>query len=423
MPDNKPRITVIWTRDISAESVNGRMGILKNIQALLHESGTLIEIRQLTLIERFGKFLGSLFLINSIVGNGFLGRMLPLQCALFGASRKLAQEVLATAPDIVVLDSIRQISLLYHLRRAEPNLPILLDMDDLMSRRFALLIENGFYPSLGEFRKKVPVFFAKLLTSQSIAKLVMSYEKKALERVELLAVSLATKVVMVSQYEAQVLRSQYEKKSTDAVRARSDCIFSIAPPVRIPEEVVAFDPKGRNLRFAFIGSDSVVQNATAIDELLSIWNSERPSQELVLFGKLTRTYIELPPQVTLYGLVESIGTVYDGRTVLLTPTRLGGGVKTKFLEAFAYGAPVIGSKLTYEGVPDAAAYLKLEDLQSLGDLFNEERLVPLLIDAASQGQAIVTSQYSSRVYQSKWSALIFDVLANDLPLNVHPAAT
>lgn len=398
MPKSSLNVTAVWTRDIDSRQKDGRMGILTHIQETLSEAGTLTEIRQQSVMERHGRFIGVLAMLWAVFSEGLKGRPLPLQCALFSGTKDLAKQVLETQPDLIVLDSIRQIELLSHIRRRDPGIPVVLDMDDLMSRRFALLIENSFLPSLGEYSKKLPRVFAHILKSKGIATVIMSYERRALEHAEAIATNLSNKVVLVSMKEAELVRAAYPEVK--------DRIHSITPPVIIPENVVPFSPQGKDLKFAFIGSDKMVQNATAIDELLKLWASEKPKQELLLYGKLTRTYDELPKNVVLCGFVDRISDVYDGRTVLFAPTRLAGGVKTKFLEAFAYGAPVIGSELTFEGVPPSPAYIQVEDLLRDGILFEEQELLSILESSARKGEEIVRSHYASGAFRRKWADLI-----------------
>ena len=71
--------------------------------------------------------------------------------------------------------------------------------------------------------------------------------------------------------------------------------------------------------------------------------------------------LDLPATVTRLGYVDSIEEIYDGRTILITPTFLAGGVKTKVLEGFAHGAPVVGNKLTFEAMPMIGYPLQIDD--------------------------------------------------------------
>jgi glycosyltransferase involved in cell wall biosynthesis len=50
------------------------------------------------------------------------------------------------------------------------------------------------------------------------------------------------------------------------------------------------------------------------------------------------------------GFVEDISTYYKGADLFLNPVLSGGGVKTKIIEAIAYGTTVISTKTGAEGI-------------------------------------------------------------------------
>lgn len=57
--------------------------------------------------------------------------------------------------------------------------------------------------------------------------------------------------------------------------------------------------------------------------------------------------------VTLMGALPTLSSSYEQATAVLVPIRAGGGTRIKILEAFAYGRPVISSRVGAEGI-DAA---------------------------------------------------------------------
>ena len=107
------------------------------------------------------------------------------------------------------------------------------------------------------------------------------------------------------------------------------------------------------------------------------------------------------------GYAEQIADIYDGRSVLLSPSKLGGGVKTKVLEAFAYGAPVIGNRLTFEALPIGNYPLLVEE---------EAELVALLLDppsrgalfarAVAHGLGYIAQNHAADAFASRWRTLL-----------------
>jgi glycosyltransferase involved in cell wall biosynthesis len=70
----------------------------------------------------------------------------------------------------------------------------------------------------------------------------------------------------------------------------------------------------------------------------------------VICGRQTRTYSNLPVGVEFLGFVEHLDEFYADIDAVLSPSFVPGGVKTKVYEAFSYGVPVIGNKITFSGI-------------------------------------------------------------------------
>ena len=269
-----------------------------------------------------------------------------------------------------------------------------------MSRRFALLSAAGIKPSLGQFQARMPGAFGRLIGTGAVARLVSYYEIRALRRAEHEVMRNADRVVLISHVEGAHLRAN------DA--GLGGRVVVIPPPIIIPEHVHPFAATPATLRYCFIGSDNLPQNASAIDTLIGIWKRLHIPVELVIFGRQVRNY-DLPPGVRVHGFVADLAEVYDGRTVLLAPTRLGGGVKTKFLEAFSYGAPVVGTPITYEGVPPEPPFLTFEDIGGESGLADIGRLLPIYEQAAKAGRQLVQNEYSEERFLARWRTLLDEV--------------
>ncbi len=397
MTHPSPKVLVIWTRDLDSDVKNGRMLMLRALRDVVRGFPGYREVQYPSVFESKGTSRGLVSFVVAILTAGILNRPRPLQCALFAHTDEVMKRIGPIREEVVIFDSVRQTDLMRRLRALYPGKKFILDMDDLMSRRMDLLAQNGFRPSLGMFQERMPKLFAALLSFKALSGLVPRYEAMSLRRTEHEAVALSDKVIMVSFDEARMLHER--------TFAPADRIVSIAPPTHIPAKPRQFGTNDEPIRFCFVGSDRVVQNATTIDELLQIWRTNAPSSELVIYGQQNRSY-DLPSNVRLGGFVDSFDDVYDGRTVLLAPTRMAGGVKTKFLEAFAHGAPVIGTDLTYEGVAKASPFLTLEQIGGVEALKDPEKIRPLLIEAAQHGLGLVQQEYSHAAHAQNWQRQI-----------------
>lgn len=406
MPDFPPRplITMVWTRKLDGESMAGRLRIAQAIRASLGEWAELTLVRLPTMLTdrsltRLVRSVAAWFL--SLVRSP----LLPIQCALF-ASTTDHQRMIAAIPKgvtSVYLDGVRSYAFLRYLRKMQPNLRIVVDLDDLMSRRMALLLQSGQPLSPGYLTKHLPGLVKRLVMSKTLGNLIVRYEGHTLMRVEREMTTLADAVVLLSSEDARMLNKLCEGRPTRAT------IEVIPPGV---EAVAAPKPIDAPVRFVFIGSDALTQNRLTIDYLLDLWRRCDIQSPLVFFGLQSRA-LNLPPPVSVAGYVDQISDVYDGRSVLLTPSMIGGGVKTKVLEAFAYGAPVIGNPLTFESMPIGDYPLNLSDERTLIELLTHpEQHLSLFEQAAAAGGAYLSAFHSAEVFAAHWRR----VMAPDIPL-------
>jgi glycosyltransferase involved in cell wall biosynthesis len=270
-----------------------------------------------------------------------------------------------------------------------------IDLDDLQSRRIELLLNDRLPLSPGYLTEKLPPFF-KLLIS-SLSRWILLYEHATLRRTEIEALGVADAVVLVSTEDGGILR----KAVDPTLAARIQTIQpSFASPVIDPR------PFDRVRRFIFVGTDGLTQNRLTIDYLIGLWRERRPATPLVIFGKQSRN-TSLPEGVTAAGYVESLSEIYDDQSVLLTPSFIRGGIKTKVLEAFAHRVPVVGNDCTFEAMDFPDYPFSLDSEESLLELIeNPDNFTSAFRSAADQGFARVRENYSPKVFAERWRAAL-----------------
>lgn len=151
-------------------------------------------------------------------------------------------------------------------------------------------------------------------------------------------------------------------------------------------------------RSLFLADFTYAPNLRGLDFLLEdvyprVWK-ELPDAELLLAG---RGLERLParPQVTQLGYVEDVAATYALADCALAPLRDGGGSPLKFIEALAYGLPVIATPRAAKGleVRPNEHFLQGED----GAGFASQVLRTLregAPDVAARGRALVEADYS-----------------------------
>lgn len=383
------KIQMIWTREIDGQPMAGRLRVAHAIRKALQESATLQELVMHTALEDKARDL--LPALYSFVKSLLAFKPLPLQCALYSSHREIDRIVKSIDPevDIIYLDGVRTYALLKALRAAFPEKRIVVDLDDLMSRRMEILHKMDEPLSPGYLMQKLPRFIAKVVLG-SIGKMVPLYEAKTLPRVEGEMARMADSLVLLSRVDMAEL--------PQTGRAERHVILPW-----VPSRPSSLWPKPGPLRFAFIGTDVLTQNKLSIDYLINLWKRFDLETPLIIVGNQLRQ-LESPPAIEWLGYVQSIDDVYDGRTILLTPSFMPGGIKTKVLEGFAYGAPVIGNSLTFEAMPIKDYPLKIDDEEELVALLRSpEQQRERLETAATYGKVYLEGHHSKEVFKKKWA--------------------
>ncbi len=383
------KIHCIWTRDLDVPYSAGRLKVARRIRAALNASEHEISHHVLATVmdtRRVGDWLRA---VLSGIGLG-----LPLQCWLFDTedNRRIADSIPGDA-DVVYFDGIRTIRLLQRLRRRLPQARLIIDLDDLMSRRTDILLQAGEGFSPGYLTEKFPRWLARVL--KRTAGLVLRYERAGLRRWEDRACALADEVVLLSPFEASLLRDRLKGPPRAAIRA-------IPPPeqvIRLPQTMSA------PARYVFIGMDTLTQNRLTIEYLLDLWTRAPPPLPLHIYGKMSRRWPQ-PANVFFHGYVETLAEVYDGRSILFTPSFVGGGVKTKVIEAFAWGTPVIGNDNTFEGMQLPAYPLRQPAERLASGEFLSSQSLGKLNDAVRIGSDYVRRHHDPDRFASTWRQIL-----------------
>ncbi len=390
-----PAVFAIWTRALDDQRMAGRLRIALSIREAINTAGGYRGVIMPSILSHktWFKWLEAL----KVLVDGLLaGRPLPLQCVLFSAPRDI--EVMCRQvprESVVYVDGIRLFAVAERLRTDRPHQQIVIDLDDLHSRRMELLLNGRLPLSPGYLAEKIPPFLRVLISIFS--RWILLYDRDALRRIERDVLHLANAVVLLSKEDCRALR----ELAGPELGAR---VHNIPPAVATPRE--APPPFDRVGRFVFVGTDGLTQNRLTIDYLVELWRKRRPATPLVIFGKQWRK-TPLPDGVTAAGYVESLSEIYDDRSVLLTPSFLRGGIKTKVLEAFAHRVPVIGNECTFESTDFHDYPFSLEGEEALLDLIeNPDNSTPALRLAADQGYDRIRDRYSPELFARRWRTVL-----------------
>lgn len=389
---SRPRVAMIVTRSLTEDVSISRVRILGLICKLFENNFETSVFRIRTIIDAKKLKDWSSVCWMAIVGIATF-KPIPLQCMLFAASseiKRLTREISQGDFDVVYLDSVRTWGLLRSLRKSRVSVRVVVDFDDLMSRRMEMLSENRWSLSLGYLQNKLPRVIQKSVDGW-LSGVITKYEAWALHRVEREMCKDAQVVVLVSPAESELLRKQMESLGGAKV-------CSIVPSRRA---VVSKITLRRPYRFVFIGGDVHGQNRLSLNYLADLWTRCRPDAQLHIYGRQNLSWPDVH-NVFWHGFVNELWEVYSEDSIAVLPALRAGGIKTKMIEAWAYGRPVLANPTAFEGL-DVSGYPLIVPEAKWGEYIGSpESCEKLWWRAAEIGNEFVRKELSEQRYLDAW---------------------
>lgn len=278
---------------------------------------------------------------KNLVFKSLFSKKWPLQCSLYfnesnlARIKKLCDKIKF---DVAMVDMIR----LAPYITAIENIPIkILDMDDMLSKRYECEISTNSDPNfIGQYSKKTSKIIKSLLPY--VKKFVLNAEIKRLKFSEKYYSQLYNKIIFVSDIEATEMNKILKEDKCIAVTTGVDYKY-------FSEDIETCKKKNS---ISFIGNFEYPPN---VDSLRLIVNSILPhiKKEIRFFavGKVNQEVIdEFKDKVVFLGMVDDIRKIIKSTNLFVSPIAYGSGIKTKILEAMAMGVPVITNSVGAEGI-------------------------------------------------------------------------
>ena len=324
---------------------------------------------------------------------------LPLQCLFYANNsdiKKIISAISAKGYDKIYLDTVRCVVLLRAMKRlrgSPAKLRITVDFDDLFSRRMRTVVTSQMPLSLGFAQKYFPAVLRRMIEGP-LSRLVNYHEAATLPHIEHEIANTANSIVLVSEAERKLLADRVSQHA-------AACIYAIPPPA-LPQT----DSPGVHgpIRFVFIGSDRQIHNRLSIGFLLNMWRTLEPETPLHIYGK-QQTAVSVR-NIIWHGFVDEISDVYSDGSVLILPALLSGGVKTKVIEAWSHGRPVLGNHAAFEGVQISEYPLQLPETEWAQFVTAPHEHLAAFQRAAQLGLQFIKTKLSPTRYRSLWCAAL-----------------
>ena len=103
----------------------------------------------------------------------------------------------------------------------------------------------------------------------------------------------------------------------------------------------------------FVGSQTA-PNVDALQWLIEdIWPTilqRRPSARLMVAGSVAWAYSQRASGVEYLGMVRDLAPLYERAGIVISPLRVGSGLKVKLIEAMGWGKAIVASSITAQGI-------------------------------------------------------------------------
>jgi glycosyltransferase involved in cell wall biosynthesis len=353
--------------------------------------------------------------LRAVLGRVLLPPNTSLQeAAVFSPrlARELAALLRELRPSLEIWDTVRlgQYALRAPAQRSSARR--VLYLDDLFSERYRSMLQvfdADAHPAInpgGEFQKLLPAAARACLARPWFYRPLLRLEQELVARSERRQPSWFDATLLVSEQETALLQTDLDRR----FGARAPHVQFIPPLLRAPRQLDRTRPDVP--RFVFLGGLDFAPNADALAWFLASCReallaalpdveilvmgpgSERPLPEGAAWGR----------HVRWLGWVDDLDAALSGCTALLSPLRVGSGIKIKVLESLARGLPVVGTRAGVQGVraPDASGCLVADEPEALiqmmvraHDPLENERLSRA---ARARWQASYTPEVVHRVY-------------------------
>jgi glycosyltransferase involved in cell wall biosynthesis len=255
---------------------------------------------------------------------------------------RCAKTIAAIAPELIVVDMLRCAQFV----KAE-SVPVILDLDDLLSRRYAQLVGGSVTPEmmLGYYAERIPFLPLVGKLARPFLTALMSLESSRLKHKEIDAATHFDAVTLVSQREADLLRDQCDGPVT---------ISSIPMAIEMSEQHASISEEPS--RLIFVGSPSYWPNRQALayaDEVLFPYAESRLGTPLALtvVGAADESHrAGFNERLHFTGYVDDLDAVLTEHDIFVAPIVSGSGIKTKVVEAMSRGLVVLGSPKAFDGL-------------------------------------------------------------------------
>lgn len=270
----------------------------------------------------------------------------PIQNILYysNANSKAIQSLIRSLnPDAIYVDMIRLAPYIKAFR--DLDCIKILGYEDLLSERYRRQLKSNFKNSniSGNYHGEIPAKLMKLQKNKHIRKIILSMESKRIQDAELYYANLYDKGIFISKIEADKLNQLIGKKKAITVMMGIDYKYYSE----------AIDLSSIPNSISFVGNMNAAANYDTICFIVEkILVHIKSDFQFYIYGdcpkELSQKYGN--ENIKFMGITDDLRPAIRKTSVFLAPIAFGSGIKTKILESFAMGMPVVTNSVGIEGI-------------------------------------------------------------------------
>lgn len=263
---------------------------------------------------------------------------------------------------------------------------------DIIQVEFINFISLGFV--LPEASRKL--FIHHELGYVRTAREMATLTKKSIKDQYLYEINKAFEIESLKRYNGVITFSDVDKVELE----KNLNIPVYNSPFSVIEEAIDSIDNFKIEKLIFLGGESHYPNVDALNWFIrSFYTQNGFKIPIQIIGKWSKPFIDYykeMEQVEFLGFVDDLSH-YLKNSAMIVPLRIGSGIRTKILEAFSWGVPIISTSIGIEGIPaiDGKHYYRADTIEEMKIAIKRIIENPAkTIKMIKEGQSDVVPQYS-----------------------------
>lgn len=401
----KKNCLMLTAREMSGEST-GRKSVLKTAHRSLCKIYDEVHVIDIGSYCRMSLPLQIFVVIKNLLLHFVFSGWSFNECIFYSGkkARKIVEFVEKSQIDFIYVDTIRLLPYLVHMGNLK-GVVVHMDFDDRYSRRYFLMGRSANEFTFGKVVTKFPGVVRSI--ARVLAPIVIRIEAVRVYKREKLALLFSSSQSFVSQREAVDFNRDFSANA--AVLPMS---FPVNRTFFGERSIEYFSGEDfpRAMKLLFVGDMRYQGNIDSIDFILEHYPSIVAKYGLTIAGAFDEGTERLRnnDRLDFLGYVDDLGDLADKFDIMFVPMASPGGIKTKVLEGFSLGIPVITNLAGVDGldVDDGVQLFICDNDAECFNVFSSFVFRTQLGSVVERANDFLRSNFSHEIIEARWLDII-----------------